>query len=331
MAIFSAIALLVALGLAALLSLQPWATDSVAPDLSVAPGLGVGLSGSVAVASGGAGPQLAVAPAQPAAGATPRLVAAGAAVEEGDSRPRLGIAAARAVAVSVPQSARPPASSPGPSQTELPPEAQPVPPPAAVPVAAPVPSTQPVVASSPPVTGGGGSPGPVGAGAGPVGAGPEAFEVHDGDEQALAFSFYVQPTAYRAPGDENLIMQFRGEGSESPSFALQLWDDDSGAQRGLWASGAAMGGERFLAPVEVGVWHEAVVCFQASNDGDGFYLLLLDGQPIDARAWVSLIDSGGSEAQLEVGLFREGEPVLGTQDVLFGPTRLGDSLESVLP
>src|SRR5204863_10066355 len=107
--------------------------------------------------------------------------------------------------------------------------------------------------------------------------------------------------------------------SEGPSFGLQLWDDGSGLRRGLWASGEAMGGERFLAPVEEGVWHEAVICFQASGDGDGFYLLLLDGQPIDARAWVSLIEPGSGDAQLEAGLFREGNPVAGATDVLFGP------------
>ena len=126
-------------------------------------------------------------------------------------------------------------------------------------------------------------------------------------------------------------MRFKGEASESPSFGLQLWDDGSGNQRGLWASGDAMGGERFLAPVAEGVWHEAVLCFKASSEGDGFYLLLLDGQPIDARAWVSLIDSASGSAQLETGLFREGESVVGAPDVFFGPTELGETLESVIP
>jgi hypothetical protein len=203
-----------------------------------------------------------------------------------------------------------------------------------VPVAAPTPSPASAAAPAPPTGGAIGShpPGPVGAGSGPIGSGgSEAIEVRDGEEYALAVTFLVQPTAYRAPGDENLIVQFSSEESESPSFGLQLWDDGSGTQRGLWSSGDAMGGERFLAPLAEGVPHEAVLCFKASSGADGFYLLLLDGQPVDARAWVSLIDSGSSAAQIDVGLFRDGEPVAGASDVLVGPTRLGDTLESVLP
>jgi hypothetical protein len=63
LAIVSAIALVLALGLAALLSLQPWAANSVTPQLSVAPGLGIGLGDSVVVSRSR---QLAVATAQPA-------------------------------------------------------------------------------------------------------------------------------------------------------------------------------------------------------------------------------------------------------------------------
>lgn len=99
--------------------------------------------------------------------------------------------------------------------------------------------------------------------------------VYEGEEHALSFSFYVQPTAYRVPGEENLIMQFHGEAGEPPSFGLQLWDDGSGAQRGLWGSGEAMGGDRFLSPLAEGAWHEAAVQFRASSEGDGFYLLIL--------------------------------------------------------
>jgi len=174
-------------------------------------------------------------------------------------------------------------------------------------------------------------PGPVAGGTGPIGGGaPELLEVHEDDEYALSFSFYLQPAAYRAPGTENLILRFMGEADGAPSFALQLWDDGSG-QRGLWSSGDAMGGERFLAPLAEGAGHEAVVGFRASSDDDGFYLLLLDGQPVDARAWISLIDSESGNAQLEVGLVRDGEHVVDAPDVVFGPTRLGETLEPVIP
>jgi hypothetical protein len=165
---------------------------------------------------------------------------------------------------------------------------------------------------------------------GPVDEGDGSIEVGEGDEHVLSFSFYVQPTAYRLPGAENLIMRFSSESSAPPTFGLQLWDDGSGGRRGLWSSGDAMDGERFLAPVGEEVWHEVTVYFQASSEDSGFYLLLLDGQPIDARAWVSLIEPGDGHALLETGLFRDGEnPV--DPDVFVGPTQLEESVGSVLP
>jgi hypothetical protein len=330
LAIVSAIALVVALGLAVLVSLQPWEASSVAPQLSVAPGLGVALGDSVAVSPGPR--QLAIAPAQPAPGGKPGIVAKDVAGAPAPPQPRLAVAAARAVAA-LPRNG-PSAVSPGPPPSGSPPAPLPPPAPVAVPVVAAAPPPAPgLVATSPTrVAAGGQSPPPIGAGVGPgEGGAPEAVEVHDGDESAFSFSFSVQPSAYRSPGVENLIVQFRGDGGEGPSFALQLWDDGSGVQRGLWSSGDAMGGERFLAPLEDGVWHEAALAFKASNDGEGFYVLLLDGQPVDARAWVSLIEPESSAAQIEVGLFREGERLVDAPDVAFGPTRLGDSLESVIP
>ncbi len=324
------IALLVALGLAALAGLQPWATDSVAPRLSLAPGLGVALGDAVPLAPGR---QLALAPARPAAPVRATSFAANPiAKDEGDSRPRLGIAAARAV--TVPAVDAPGAGSPTSSEPEPPPPLQPVAPPVAVPVAAPSPPVsvpEPVAVPTPvPATLSGNPSGPIAAGPGPIVRGPvKTVEIHAGEEYAFSFSFYIQPTVYRSPGEENLVMQVNGEADEGPSFGLQLWDD-GGDGRGLWSSGEAMGGERFLAPIEEGVWHQAVLCFSASSEGDGFYLLLLDGQPIDSRAWVSLVPESGN-ARIEVGLFREGEGVPGAPDIFFGPTQIGETLESVLP
>lgn len=322
LAIVSLIVLLVALGFAALLSLQPWATSSVGPQVSVAPDLGIALDDAVRVPLGR---QLAVAPAHPATGSAPKLVANEAVASEGGPGKRLGIGDARAVAS--PQPASPPAASPGPaSPGPLP--AQSPPPPAAVPVAVPTPTPSSQPAAPPVRTPTGKAPSGPGTAGGPiVGSPDEGVEVQDGDEHAFAFSFYLQPTVYSAPGTENLLMRFIGEGSESPSFGLQLWDG-GGGQQGLWASGDAMGGERFLAPLAEGVWHEAVVYFKASSAGDGFYLLMLDGQPIDARAWISLIEPESSYALIEVGLFREGERVVDPADIFFGPTRLDDTLEA---
>lgn len=100
--------------------LRPWATTSVAPDLSVSPGIGVGLGDSTAVASapspgvgtGGiaapkSGSAAAVSAPTPVAGSTPEKPAAG---------PVLAVSAGRAVQTGapVPVSA-PPAAAPAPS------------------------------------------------------------------------------------------------------------------------------------------------------------------------------------------------------------------------
>jgi hypothetical protein len=167
---------------------------------------------------------------------------------------------------------------------------------------------------------------------GPVEADPgEPIAVNDGDEIALSFLVQVAPTAYRLPGEENLILRLGSEAGEEPSLGLQLWDDGSGEGRGLWSSGEAMGGERFLAPLSEGAWHRVTIYLQASSSDDGFYLLTLDGEPIEARAWVGLIESEGGSAQLEIGLFRDGQRISDPTDVFFGPAMLGDSLESVQP
>lgn len=126
----------------------------------------------------------------------------------------------------------------------------------------------------------------------------DSVEIQAGDELEYSFSFYVEPAAFRLPGEDMPIAQIRSEESESASFGLQLWDDEAG-QRGLWASGDAAGGERFLAPLAEGIAHQATLYLHASSEDDGFYVLTVDGQPLDARAWVSLIDPGSSYALIE--------------------------------
>ncbi len=228
MAVFSAIALLVALGLAALFSLQPWASNTVAPQLSVAPGLDVGLGDSVVVARDR---RLAVAPAQPAAGAVPRLIAAGVAVEEGESQLRLGVAAARVVAG--PQSGAPSqGSSPqSPPQPQPEPEAIPSPPPSTVPVAVPVATLPPPVepAAAPPTRGAGGTPGPVTAGGGTEGDGTsEVLEVCEGDEYTLSLA-PVEDTEGEAlpPVVPHDLTVYFGRSSEGVGFYLVLFDSQA--------------------------------------------------------------------------------------------------------
>ena len=221
LAIVSLIALLAALGVGALAILQPWATDTVAPQLSVAPGLGVGLGDSVVVSRDR---QLAVAPAQRATGSTPRFVAAGVAVEKGEPRPRLGIAAARVVASPLPSG--PAQGSPPPSQPEPVPTPQPAPVPVAVPVAATPPSVGPV--DAPPTRGaGGGTPGPVGAGGGVEGGGNTGvLEVCEGDDYTLPLSPVEGTEGSEAPSpvvSHDLTVYFGGS-SEGAGFYLVLFD-----------------------------------------------------------------------------------------------------------
>lgn len=330
LAVVSLIALLAALAITVLVSLQPWGTSSVDPSLSVAPGVGAAVGDAVEVVPGR---RFALAPARPAPGIGPRFVAGGIGAEGGPaSHGRVAVAAAQVV-----DSAQP-APSP-PAQGESPPagappaqQPTPTPTPEAIPVAAPAPSpAPPQAAPEAPARPqpGAGAPGPVSSGGGSGGIVSGPVPIRDGDQLAYSFSFYVEPTAYREPGSENLILRFAATGA-APTFALQLWDDGNGG-RGLWVSGDAMGGERFLAPLEDGVWHEAVLCFRASSEGDGFYVLLLDGEPIDARAWVGLLDGAGGETLLEAALVRDGAAVTDGADVSIGPAELGERLESVLP
>lgn len=269
----------------------------------------------------------------------PASVAKPVVTRERGSVPELAIARARPVTHPVVAAPVKPPAPPSPepvSQPQPPPASAPVSAPVSVPAPGPSPESSPAPPSQIAASHGGSAQGPSTSGIG-VGvddgdaSAADAIQVEEGDEYALSFSFYVQPTAYRMPGVDNLIMQFRGEEGERPSFGLQLWDDDSGSGHGLWSSGEAMDGEHFLIPLADGVWHEAAVYFRASSEGDGFYLAFLDGQPIEMRAGVSLIDPGSSNAQIEVGLFRDGERVEGTSEILFGAVRLGDALEPVLP
>lgn len=323
------IALLAALALAAVLSLRPGDEDSTIPQVSVAPQLRIGLDDAIAVTPGR---QLAIAPAHLAGVEGPRLATSVATGTVGGPGLRTGVASAQVVTAPVvprppdksPQS--PPAEVPYPPQTGMTPVAVPVPAPA--PASSPPPAaapTRPPSGSQPPGPDPAGGPGPIGE----VVSGP--VRIYEGDEYVYSLSFYIQPEIYRAPGEENMILRVGDELDQSHGFGLQLWDDGSGSQRGLWASGEAMDGERFLAAVAEGAWHQVVLYFQASSEDDGLYMLLLDGQPIDTRAWISLIDSAGGYGLLEAGLFREGERVASSAEIYFGPTRLGETLEPVIP
>lgn len=327
------IALIAALAVTALLALQPWSSSTVvAPQLGLGRGLGVGLDDAVALPSG---PSLAVSQARPAGLGKQSLAAHRTQGASGGSPAALGVAPARVVSTGTPAGAPDAPLAPTVPGSEPGSTAPPSPQPAAIPVAAPTPAPQPAPAdSSPskPTASGGAVPARPGIASAPMpmyrSAG-EPIELNDGDELALSFFFYIEPIAYRTPGEENIVLRLGDELGGPPRLGLQLWDDGD-AQRGLWSSGTAVDAERFLAPVSEGQWHQVVIYLKASSDDDGFYLLLLDGEPIDARGWISLIDAEGGSAELGVGLFRDGARVLDARDVFFGPTLAGESLEAVV-
>jgi len=166
-------------------------------------------------------------------------------------------------------------------------------------------------------------------------SGAGTVQIHEGDEYAFGFSFYIETMAYGVPGADNLVMRLKSDADDEPAFGLQLWDLPGypweASQRGLWSSGEAVGGDRFLVAVPERVWHDVAIRFKASSQGEGFYELYLDGQLVDARDAVSLIAPGSSYAQIEVGLFRDGDRVQGDSEIHLDAAKLGDTLESVQP
>jgi hypothetical protein len=165
----------------------------------------------------------------------------------------------------------------------------------------------------------------------------EAIQFHEGDEYWYGFSFYIETMVYGAPGAHNLIMQFKSDDEGSPAFGLQLWDyaGDNGEYaeepKGLWSTGEAMDGDRFLAPVAEHQWHDVQIHFKASSVGAGFYEIFVDGQLVDARNAVSMIVPGASYAYIKNGLYRNGEEIPGTSELRLDAAKLGDTLESVRP
>jgi Polysaccharide lyase len=166
---------------------------------------------------------------------------------------------------------------------------------------------------------------------------PGGLEFFEGDEYWYGFSFNIQRMVYGHPGAHNLIMQFHQQGEGSPNFGLQLWDyeGDDGEYRdnprGLWSHAGAMGGDRFLAPVAEHEWHDVAIHFRASNRGDGFYELYLDGRLIDARSGISMIMPGFESAYIKTGLYRNGDTAPGTSELLIDSAKLGKTAASVRP
>jgi hypothetical protein len=346
------LALLAALSAAALLIARPWENERMAPGLTLAPGLAIGLADSTPVAPG---PE-AVAEAVPAPTGVAVLTAKPAS-ERGGGNSGASIAVAPARALGSPASSAPEAPVPAP-----PPVAEPAPEPVSTPIAAPAPqpatelvvdngetatpppSTAPETGGRPPrvtrgMVGGGRTSRVVRLSGEQAGSelvlGDDATgaptEILEGDEYALSFSFNIGSMAYGEPEADNLMVEFTDETGQIRSFGLQLWQDaigdPQGLGRGLWASGEAAGGDRFLSSLSEGAWHELEIDFKASAEGAGFYAIYLDDEMIDVRGGVSLIPSGSAAAQVGIGLLRDPSRVQGASELRLGPA----SLEPLAP
>jgi Polysaccharide lyase len=162
-------------------------------------------------------------------------------------------------------------------------------------------------------------------------------EFHEGDEYWYAFSFYIGEMTYGRPGAHNLIMQFKGDDDGSPYFGLQLWDyegDDEEYEdnpRGLWSHGVGMDGDRFLALAPERIWHDVAIHMRASQAGNGFYEVYLNGELIDSAQGVSTFPSGAEHAYIKQGLYRNGDEIPGDAEIRLDAARLGSSFSAVAP
>jgi Polysaccharide lyase len=148
---------------------------------------------------------------------------------------------------------------------------------------------------------------------------------YEGAEYWYGFSFDIVRMVYGHPGAHNLFMQFKSNGYGSPLFGLQLWDVDG--RKGLWTGGTSQeirhGGERFLAPVPEHSWHHVRVWFRASEHGDGFYRVYLDGRLVDRHDRTTMIVPGENFAYIKTGLYRNGDQIPGKSVLLVDSVELG--------
>jgi hypothetical protein len=205
--VFSLLGLLLVLGAVALADLRPWESSSVAPGLSLAPGIGVALGDSTVVAREGApgvGTGGLAAPRPPAGVSAPVAVSA---PEPRAFRPKLAVSPGRPLHAAVPV----PISSPPAAE----PPSQPI-------AAAPAPTPEPAAAQAPPPplvatveNGGQGTPG------GPVGSGASGGEPEgscEGDEYLITVIFEeaeVEEEGYGEAEADILIQSLGADGSEA--------------------------------------------------------------------------------------------------------------------
>ena len=156
---------------------------------------------------------------------------------------------------------------------------------------------------------------------------------NEGDEAYYSFSFLIKSMQYGRPGAHNLIYQLHSDGEGSPPLGLLLWDyegdDGVSGGRGLWSHGSAMGGDRFLAPLDEDRWYDVAIRITNSRTGNGSYDLYLDGELIDSRSGVNTIRPDRTYNYMKNGLYRNGDEIPGTSELRIDNARLGTSLEAV--
>lgn len=208
--------------------------------------------------------------------------------------PELGVSDARPASqtTSVTAPERPPPQSPSPA---------PAPVPVSTPAPTPIPSPQPVdtgETTAPPDL----STAVVKV---PVRVENATVQICDSHEYALTFSVYREGMVFAPSGDENSVVRV--------------------------VDGDTVIAESFLEALSESTWHEIEVDFAASNDSEGFSAIYLDGEPIALAAGVGLIPSGSDCAPLEVGLFRDGQPVQESSEFRIAGLEFSDAQESALP
>lgn len=151
---------------------------------------------------------------------------------------------------------------------------------------------------------------------------------YQGNDFFYGFSFLVLSMTYGRPGAHNLIFQFKSSNEGSPRFGLQLWDYKG--HRGLWTHGEAMGGDRFLAPIETGRWYDVAIHFEVSSHDTGFYRVHVNGTLVDAANQVSILREEADFGYIKNGLYRNPETIPGPSEIRLDSAVLGTSLEEVM-
>jgi hypothetical protein len=213
MAAFALLGLSIALGVVAMVGLRPWATSSVAPNLTLSPAIGVALgdatvvarAGSPEVGNGGtAAPESSATVSPPAGVAAPKRHAS--------ASPVLAVAPARALSASEPAPA-PSSPAPEPSFSPEPTVPTPAPPVEQAPALAVAP--QPVAPGTPATSGG-----PSTAGVGGGEQGPSC----EGGEYVITVTF-EEEAVEEGYGQSEADILIRGVGADGSEEELELRGD----------------------------------------------------------------------------------------------------------